>query len=83
MKALRKYLDNIKPNFMPGGKFAKLQSVFEGFETFLFTPDTTRKTGVHVHDSIDLKRTMIIVVISSFRHCFSECLMWVISIILQ
>ena len=49
---------------MPGGKFAKLQSVFEGFETFLFTPDTTRKTGVHVHDSIDLKRTMIIVVIS-------------------
>ena len=64
MKALRKYLDNIKPNFMPGGKFAKLQSVFEGFETFLFTPDTTRKTGVHVHDSIDLKRTMIIVVIS-------------------
>lgn len=64
MKALRKYLDNIKPNFMPGGKFEKLQSVFEGFETFLFTPDTTRKTGVHVHDSIDLKRTMIIVVIS-------------------
>lgn len=64
MKKLRKYIDGIKPNFMPGGKFAKLQSVFEGFESFLFTPDTTRKTGVHVHDSIDLKRTMIIVVIA-------------------
>lgn len=49
---------------MPGGRYAKLQSVFEGLETFLFTPDTTRKTGVHVHDSIDLKRTMITVVIA-------------------
>lgn len=49
---------------MPGGKFAKFQSVFEGIETFLFTPDTSRKVGVHVHDSIDLKRTMIIVVIA-------------------
>lgn len=49
---------------MPGGKFSKLQSVFEGFETFLFTPDTVRKNGTHVHDSIDLKRTMIIVVIA-------------------
>ena len=49
---------------MPGGKYSKLQSVFEGFESFLFTPDTTRKAGVHVHDSIDLKRTMIIVIIA-------------------
>lgn len=64
MKTLRKYLDKIKPNFMPGGKLSKLQSVFEGFETFLFTPDTSRKIGVHVHDSIDLKRTMITVVIA-------------------
>lgn len=64
MKRLRKYIDDIKPKFMPGGKYAKLQSVFEGLETFLFTPDTTRKTGVHVHDSIDLKRTMITVVIA-------------------
>ena len=64
MKQLKNYIDKIKPQFMPGGKFAKLQSVFEGFESFLFTPDTTRKVGVHVHDSIDLKRTMIIVVIA-------------------
>ncbi len=64
MKKLRKYIDGIKPQFMPGGRFSKLQSVFEGVETFLFTPDTVRKTGVHVHDSIDLKRTMITVVIA-------------------
>lgn len=64
MKRLRRYIDEIKPEFMPGGKYSKLQSVFEGLETFLFTPDTTRKTGVHVHDSIDLKRTMITVVVA-------------------
>ena len=49
---------------MPGGKYAKFQSVYEGFETFLFVPDTTRKDGAHVHDSIDLKRTMITVVVA-------------------
>ena len=49
---------------MPGGKFAKFQSVYEGLETFLFVPDTTRKDGAHVHDSIDLKRTMITVVVA-------------------
>lgn len=64
MKKLRKYIDKIKPQFMPGGRYSKLQSVFEGFETFLFTPDTVRKTGVHVHDCIDLKRTMITVVVA-------------------
>lgn len=64
MKALRNYIDKIKPNFEPGGKFAMLQSVFEGFETFLFVPNTTSKSGVHIHDSIDSKRTMIIVVLA-------------------
>lgn len=62
MKALRNFLDKIKPQFEPGGKYAKLQSVFDGFETFLFTPNTTAsRAGVHVHDHTDLKRTMIIV----------------------
>lgn len=64
MKALRKYLDRIKPNFEPGGKLHAFRSVFDGFETFLFTPRTTAQTGVHIHDSIDSKRTMIIVVMA-------------------
>ena len=64
MEKLRKYIDKIKPNFEPGGKYAKLQSVFEGFETFLFVPNATSKSGVHVHDSIDSKRTMTIVIIA-------------------
>lgn len=57
-------MDKIKPQFMPGGKLSSLQSVYDGFESFLFTPDTTSRTGVHIHDSVDSKRTMIIVVIA-------------------
>lgn len=61
---LRKYLNKIKPNFMPGGKLHAFRSVFEGFETFLYAPETTSTSGVHVHDAIDSKRVMIIVVIA-------------------
>lgn len=66
---LRKYLNRIKPHFMPGGKYQSLQSVFEGFETFLYTPESTSKSGVHIHDSLDSKRVMILVVIA-LMPCF-------------
>lgn len=61
---LRKYLTKIKPHFMPGGKLSAFRSVFDGFETFLYTPPTTSKSGVHIHDAIDSKRVMIIVVLA-------------------
>ena len=64
MKALRNYLDKIKPSFEEGGKFHAFRSVFDGFETFLFVPNTTSKTGTHIHDAIDSKRIMSIVVIA-------------------
>ena len=64
MKALRNYLDKIKPNFEEGGKYQAFRSVFDGFETFLFVPNATAKTGTHIHDAIDSKRIMSIVVIS-------------------
>jgi len=64
MKALRRYIDKIKPNFVKGGKYEKLQSTFEGFETFLFVPNTVTTAGSHVRDSVDMKRTMALVVIS-------------------
>ncbi|MDO4319438.1 MAG: NADH:ubiquinone reductase (Na(+)-transporting) subunit B [Bacteroidales bacterium] len=66
MKPLRKFLDRIKPNFEPGGRLSALHSVFDGFETFLYTPHSTsaRQGAVHVHDSVDSKRTMIIVVLA-------------------
>lgn len=61
---LRKYVDQLKPHFSKGGKFEKLHSVFDGFETFLFTPNITSKRGTHIHDAIDSKRTMIVVVLA-------------------
>ncbi len=64
MKALRKYLDKIKPNFEEGGKLQAFGSIFDGFETFLFVPSETSKSGTHIHDSIDSKRIMSIVVLS-------------------
>ncbi len=64
MKALRKQLDKIKPQFQKGGKFEKLHSTFDAFETFLFVPDKTTAHGSHIRDSIDMKRTMSIVVIA-------------------
>ncbi len=64
MKALRNYLDKIKPNFEKGGKFEKLHSTFDAFETFLFVPNHTSKSGVHIHDAIDSKRTMSVVVLA-------------------
>lgn len=64
MNALRKKLNEIKPAFEKGGKFAAFQSVFDGLETFLFVPNTTSKKGVHVHDAIDSKRTMSVVLLA-------------------
>ena len=61
---LRKHISKIKPNFVEGGRFAWLQSTFEAFESFLFVPDTTTKHGCQIRDVIDLKRTMITVVIA-------------------
>ena len=62
--SLKKYIDNIKPNFEPEGKLHAFRSLFDGFETFLFVPNTTAKSGVNIHDSIDSKRIMSMVVIA-------------------
>ena len=64
MKALKNFMNRIEPAFRPGGKLAKLESVYDGMETFLFTPNATSQSGVHIHDGNDLKRTMITVVVA-------------------
>ena len=64
MSALRKYINKIKPNFQEGGKLHAFRSVFDGFETFLYVPNETSKNGVHIHDAIDSKRIMSMVVIA-------------------
>lgn len=62
--SLRKYIDKVKPNFEEGGKLHAFRSVFEGFESFLYVPNTTSKSGASIHDAIDSKRIMSIVVIA-------------------
>ena len=64
MKSLRNFLDKKKPLFQPGGKLSKFGSTFGAIETFLFTPNHTSKSGAHIHDTIDLKRTMTVVIIA-------------------
>ena len=62
MKALKKLLEKARPAFEPGGKLHAFHSVYDGFDTFLFTPAETSRSGVHIHDSMDSKRTRIIVI---------------------
>ncbi|MFZ0281283.1 MAG: NADH:ubiquinone reductase (Na(+)-transporting) subunit B [Bacteroidales bacterium] len=64
MNSLRKKLDKLKPQFSEGGRFAKLRSVFEGIESFIFVPDKVTFRGSHVRDNIDLKRVMSVVIIA-------------------
>jgi Na+-transporting NADH:ubiquinone oxidoreductase subunit B len=64
MDSLRKKLDKLKPQFTKGGRFEKLQSVFDGFESFIFVSDKVTFKGSHIRDSIDLKRTMSVVIIA-------------------
>jgi Na+-transporting NADH:ubiquinone oxidoreductase subunit B len=64
MKGLRNFIDTIKPNFEEGGKLYKLHALFDAVETLMFVPDKVTKTGSHIRDAIDMKRTMIIVVLA-------------------
>lgn len=66
---LKDRIDRIKPQFEKGGRFSALHSVFDGFYTFLFTPNETSRSGVHIHDANDSKRTMITVVIALLPCC--------------
>ncbi len=64
MDKLRQLADKYKPRFSEGGKFGFLHSTFDAFETFLFVPKTTTRTGSHIRDVNDMKRTMIVVVLA-------------------
>lgn len=64
MKFLRNLVDSVKPNFEKGAKWGKFHYGFEAFETFLFLPEHTSDGGVHIHDAMNLKRTMTIVILA-------------------
>ena len=64
MEKLRNIVDKFKPQFEKGGRFGFLHSTFDGFETFLFVPNTVTKSGAHIRDVNDTKRVMIVVVLA-------------------
>ena len=57
-------LNKIKPHFEEGGKLTSLYPAYDAFATFLFVPDHTTQSGAHIRDTVDLKRTMVIVIIA-------------------
>ena len=64
MKLVKNILESVKPLFIKGGKLEKMYPAYDAFETFLFVPDHTTKSGSHIRDAVDLKRTMAFVVLS-------------------
>ena len=64
MNALRKQLDSLKKPFGKGQKFEKYAPAFNAFETFLYVPNHITKKGAHIRDAVDLKRTMVTVIIA-------------------
>ncbi|MGB2397423.1 MAG: NADH:ubiquinone reductase (Na(+)-transporting) subunit B [Flavobacteriaceae bacterium] len=64
MNFIRKSLDNIKKPFGKGEKYEKFAPAINAFDTFLFVPNHTTQKGAHIRDAVDLKRTMVTVIIA-------------------
>ena len=64
MNFLRKKIDQLRRPFNKGEKWEKLAPAFNAFDTFLFVPNHTTKEGAHIRDAVDLKRTMVTVIIA-------------------
>ncbi len=64
MKFLENIVHKMEPKFAKGGKLEKWNPVFESFSTLAFTPAEVTKKGAHIRDGVDLKRTMMTVIIA-------------------
>ncbi len=65
MKALKRFMERIRPSFEEGGRLHAFRSVYEGMDTFLFTPrQTAAARGAQIHDALDSKRIMTIVIVA-------------------
>ncbi len=64
MRWLRNILDDIAPQFERGGKLETFAPIFEATDTILFSTDQRTSSGPHIRDSVDIKRVMILVVLS-------------------
>ena len=59
-KALLNFFERIEPD---KEKSPFLHTAYDAFFTFAFTPNEVTANGVHIRDGMDLKRTMVHVVL--------------------
>jgi Na+-transporting NADH:ubiquinone oxidoreductase subunit B len=64
MKFIKNFFENTKPYVQKGAKYQWLHSVHDGLFTLFFVQKNTSKSGSHIHDYLDLKRTMALVVLA-------------------
>ena len=64
MKFLENIVHKMEPKFAKGGKLEKWHPIFESFTTLAFTPAHVTSKGTHIKDGVDLKRTMMMVIIA-------------------
>ncbi|MEK9619529.1 MAG: NADH:ubiquinone reductase (Na(+)-transporting) subunit B [Flavobacteriales bacterium] len=64
MKFLRNIFDNAHKTLNSSEKTKKFFPLVDAFDTLMFTPNHVTKKGSHVRDAIDLKRTMMLVIIA-------------------
>ena len=61
---LRKLLDNVEKKILSNDKLKSFHPLHDALDTFLYSTNKQTSKAPYVRDSIDLKRTMIIVVLS-------------------
>ena len=64
MKFLRNLIDKQKEMLDKSEKTKKFWPLIDALDTFAFTPNHATKSGSHIRDGIDLKRTMMTVIIA-------------------
>jgi Na+-transporting NADH:ubiquinone oxidoreductase subunit B len=64
LKFLRKIFDNAHDKLNSNEKTKKFFPLIDAFDTLMFTPNHVTKKGSHIRDAIDLKRTMMLVIIA-------------------
>lgn len=61
MSALIKFLKSVEPDKK---KSPFLHTLYDAIYTLIYTPDHVTRGGVHIRDGMDLKRTMVMVVLA-------------------
>lgn len=64
MKFLRNIFDNAHAKLNKSEKTKKYFPLVDAFDTLMFTPNHVTKKGSHIRDAIDLKRTMMFVILA-------------------